>query len=259
MNKTALITGASSGIGEAFAYRFAMDGHNLVLVARRGERLRSIASVIRSKYSVVVHVFESDLSDMSQIDLLAEVMRNQDIRVDFLINNAGYGAHGAFSHSDYNFQEGMIDLNVKALTKLTRVFLGPMIGRGSGRILNVASIAAFQPGPMMAVYFASKAYVLSFSDAVGEELRGTGVTVSTLCPGPTASEFMEVSGMGAARMIKKWKLPTAQSVVNIAYDGMLKGKRLIIPGWINRLLVMSSRIFPTRMILLVTRYLQQPA
>jgi len=199
MNNTALVTGASSGIGLELARLFAGDGHDLVLVARSEGRLREIGEQLETAHGITATVVASDLSKPNAARDLVEALRAALIEIDVLVNNAGFGLSGAFIDNDPRTQLDMLQVNVVALTELTRLLLPPMVARRSGRILNVASTAAFAPGPLAAVYGATKAYVLSFSEAIGEELRHSGVTVTALCPGPTQSGFSAAAGAGSTR------------------------------------------------------------
>src|SRR2546423_6004428 len=195
MPSTALITGASSGIGLDLARLVAADGNNVVLVARSGDKLAELAAELESKHHIRAFVAPIDLADPGAPEELYHVLEEQGIAIDILINNAGFGTHGPFAEADLAAQMQMLQVNVAALTQLTWLFLQPMIRRKQGRIMNVASTAAFQPGPFMAVYYASKAYLLSFSEALANELHGTGVTVTTLCPGPTITGFQHRAGL----------------------------------------------------------------
>ena len=255
----ALITGASSGIGLELARLFAADGVDLVLVARRTERLEKLKIELEHRYKINAHVIASDLSlSQSPEEVFAETKR-MGLEIDCLVNNAGFGQLGEFSEIDWQKEADMIQLNVIALTHLTKLYLPEMLAKGRGRILNVASTAAFQPGPLMAVYFATKAYVLSFSSAIAEELRNTGVTVTTLCPGPTASEFQMVADMENVSMLKRRKLPTSAEVAEYGYNAMKKGKRIAIPGFSNKLLAFSTRFATTKMLTRIVHKLNKPA
>lgn len=193
---TALITGASAGLGDGFARALAKDGHELILTARRVDRLEALAAELRAAHGVAVHVFAADLADPGAPERLLGEIAAAGLAVDLLVNNAGYGARGDFATLDRDEQLGIVDVNCRALVALAHGVLPQMLARGSGGILNIASTAAFQPGPWMAVYYASKAFVLSFSEALHEEVRDQGVRVSALCPGPTRTEFADRAGMG---------------------------------------------------------------
>jgi short-subunit dehydrogenase len=231
---TALVTGASSGIGLEIARILAQD-HDVVLAARSGDKLEALAQELGNARVVAV-----DLSDPDgPRKLVAEVST-----VDVLVNNAGFGDWGPFVDAPADKLDEMIELNVGALTRLTRAYLPGMVERGSGRVMNVASTAAFQPGPLMAVYYATKAYVLSFSEALAEETRGSGVTVTALCPGPTASGFQAGSTMEESRLVKGRKLPTASSVAVYGVKAMNRGDVVAVPGMTNKVMAASIRFSP---------------
>lgn len=241
--ETALITGASSGIGRELAELFAADHANLVLVARRGDELERLARQLRSAYQVHVMVLTQDLTVAEGLDQLQEQLRQRDITVDVLANNAGFGATGHFADLSLERQLDMVRLNVVALTDLTRRFLPGMLQRGRGAVLNVASTAAFQPGPNMAVYFATKAYVLSLTEALAEEVRGTGVRVTCLCPGPTATEFGTVSGVDKTLLFRLGTMD-ARTVARHGIRALRRGRTIVIPGWISWLVAFSVRFTP---------------
>ena len=258
MNRqTALITGASSGIGLDLAHLFAADGHDVILVARSEQKLRELANELQSKHRVTAHVITSDLSRPDAPRELADAIRQRNIEVDFLVNNAGYGGIGSFAETDARLELDMIQVNIAALTHLTKLFLPPMLARKRGRILNVASTAAFQPGPFMAVYYATKAYVLSFSEAIAEEVSGSGVTVTALCPGPTSTGFADAADMKSTRLFTMRKPMTSMEVARVGYRAMERGKRVVVAGMANRLLAQSVRVTPRRMVVKVTRALQE--
>ncbi len=242
-NQTALVTGASYGIGRELAICCARGGFDLVLAARSGEKLRSLAAEITSRYPVKARALEADLGDPEAPERLEKAISSEGIEVAVLVNNAGFGANGPFASLAVEVQRELLQVNVVALTHLTRLLLPGMLGRRRGRILNVASTAAFQPGPLMAVYYASKAYVLSFSEALSEELRGTGVTVTALCPGPTASGFQARAEMQHARLFRRPAMD-AQRVAETGYAAMMAGKAVVVPGLLNRLLAQSVRVSP---------------
>jgi uncharacterized protein len=241
--ETALVTGASGGIGEEFAKLFASKGCDLVLAARSGDKLAKLAESLTAAHKIQVHSLPIDLSTAASPAQVRSFLESKKIAVDVLVNNAGFGTFGPFSESDLDIELAQIQLNVTTLTHLTRLLLPGMVRRGKGRILNVASTAAFQPGPMMAVYYATKAYVLSFSEALANELRGTGVTSTCLCPGPTRTGFNERAKLGGGGMLSKESvLMDAATVAKRGYDGMMKGRRLVIPGMLNKVLAHSTRI-----------------
>ena len=256
MKKTALITGATSGIGYELAYIHARQGGNLVLVARSIDKLEQIKKDLENKYKIDAYVIEKDLSlKDSAKDVYDEIVKN-NITVDYLINNAGFGDYGFFNESDWGKLERMINLNITALTQLTKLFINDMIKRRDGKIMNVASTAAFQSGPTMAVYYATKAYVLSFSEALSNEVKDNGITVTTLCPGATQSGFQEAASMQASRLVKGRILATSKEVAEYGYNAMLKGKSVAIHGILNYLLANSVRFFPRSAVVKITRFIQ---
>lgn len=238
MPNIALITGASAGLGVEFASQLARKGHRLVLVARREDRLQSLASLLGNARAVALDLAAPGAADRLVADLAAA-----DERVELLINNAGFGLHGRFTEIDAARQREMIDLNCGTLTDLCRAFAPAMVERRSGGILNVASTAAFQPGPGMAVYFATKAYVLSFSEALHEELKPHGVHVSALCPGPTRTEFGEVAGFEAQGAFDRLAMDSAP-VVRAGLKGLERNRAVVIPGLINKAGAQSTRLAP---------------
>jgi short-subunit dehydrogenase len=255
----ALVTGASSGIGLELARVLAREGHDLVLVARREPELRALAEELTSKFGVAATVVAVDLSLPDGARQVYDAVSAAGIDVDVLVNNAGFGGHGRFVDTSTANEQRMLAVNVVALTDLTKAFLPAMVSRGRGRILNVASTAAFQPGPFMAIYYASKAYVLSFTEALGEELDGTGVTATALCPGVVPSGFQDAAGLSAdAPMSKSPGAKSGEFVAQAGYDGMMHGKRVVIPGVLNKIGVQSLRIAPRRAVLRVVRKLHPP-
>lgn len=239
-----LITGASGGIGYELALLAAADKKNLILVARSAARLQEISTQLITKYAIDVKIIVADLSKKQEVQNLINKTSNENMNVDVLINNAGFGDFGDFAEADLTKNLAMIDLNIAALTHLTHFFLQKMKTNKSGKIMNVASIAAFMPGPGMSVYYASKAYVLSFSEALSRELKGSGVSVTALCPGPTDSGFAAASGLGKSLMHRLMPAATPASVAKTGYKAMQKGKAIEIPGFINKLSTFSPRITP---------------
>ena len=252
--QTALITGPSSGIGLDLARLFAADGYNLVLVARSEGKLRDLAAELSAKFGINADVIPADLTVPNAAQTIVASLKTN---VDVLVNNAGFGQAGQFVEIDLQRQLDMIQVNVVALTQLTHLLLRPMVARNRGRILNVASTAAFQPGPRMAVYYATKAFVLSFSEALSDELRHTAVTVTTLCPGPTTTGFAAAADMTKSRLFKVMRPMSSVEVAKIGYEGMKKGKRLVITGAMNRMLVQSLRISPRRLVTRIAGRLQE--
>jgi uncharacterized protein len=255
MGKTALITGASGGIGYELARIHAEHGGDLVLVARTKEKLDEIKQDLESRYNVHVHTIQKDLSLHGSAYEVYNKVNDLNIEIDYLINNAGFGDFHLFTETDWPKQEKMISLNVTTLTHLTRLFLPHMITRGNGKILNVASLASFSPGPTMSVYFATKAYVLSFSEALSEELRGKGITVTALCPGSTESSFHTVAHDG--KVPKERKMPSSGEVADYGYRSMIKGKTVAVPGIINKLMATSVRFLPRSFVVRSVRKIQE--
>lgn len=238
----AIVTGASSGIGLEFSTIFAHKQVNVALVSRNVNALNSLANTLRTN-GVKVLVIPLDLSVMEQVKDLVKVLDKKKIIPRYLINNAGFGDFGYFTETKWEKEEKMLDLNIKALTYLTKVYAKVMKIEGRGAIVNVASGAAFQPGPLMAVYFATKAYVLHFSEAVAEELSGTGVTITTLCPGPTQSNFWRAAGKESSFGFMG-KMPCSRLVAEYGYQSMLRGDKVAIYGLTNRLGAFMVRLLP---------------
>lgn len=254
-SKTALITGASGGIGKDFAIKFAQEGHDLIIVARSEDKLNDLAAELQNTHPLSVSVIAADLSTVDAADRLYEAIAEQGLQVDILVNNAGYATYGKFWELDYEREMRMIRLNVHTLAALTHRFLPAMIERGHGKILNVASTAAFQPGPLMANYYATKAFVLSFSEALHNELEGTGVSVTALCPGPTESGFQSRAEMTDSKLVQNG-LMKSMDVVNIGYDALQKGRPVVVPGLRNKVLALSTRLIPRQQIVKIVRRMQ---
>jgi short-subunit dehydrogenase len=250
----ALVTGASAGIGRELATILAREGHDLVLVARREAELADLARELKERYGVDSRVLPADLSQADAVQHLVDSLG--DGPVDVLVNNAGFGGHGAFAERSRDDDMRMVAVNITALTDLTKLLLPRMVARGRGRVLNVASTAAFQPGPFMAVYYASKAYVLSLSEALAEETRGTGVTVTCLCPGVTITEFQQVAGVEGITLNRALTM-SASDVAEAGYKGMTRGRRLVIPGVHNKVGVQSVRVSPRGAVLKVVKALHR--
>ncbi|MCA6462701.1 MAG: SDR family oxidoreductase [Chitinophagaceae bacterium] len=253
---TALITGASNGIGLELAKIHAAKGDQLVLVARNKSKLDELKLELEKTYKISVYTIGKDLSAMNAGQEIFDETSKQQIHIDYLINNAGFGDFGMFVETDWNKEAQMIQLNITALTQLTKLYLKEMVNRGSGKIMNVASTAAFQSGPTMAVYYATKAYVLSFSEAIDNEVRDKGVTVTALCPGATESGFQAAAAMEESNLVKGRKLPTSKEVAEYGYESMMKGRTVAIHGFMNYLLANSVRFIPRAMVVKVTRKLQ---
>jgi short-subunit dehydrogenase len=256
--QTALVTGASAGIGIDLAECFAQDGYNLILAARTEPALREVADRLATTFHINATPIAADLGLIGGGRRLADEIAKNNLSVDVLVNNAGYGMAGAFNGSDAAGQLGMIDLNDRALVELTHIYWPAMLARGRGGVLNVASTAAFQPGPLMAIYYASKAFVLSFSEALWEEARGTGVKVSCLCPGPTVSKFRERAGTGKRRLSKTGAPMPSMRVARMGYDAWQANQRVMITGLRNRLGASFARFMPRAMVLRTVRNLQSP-
>lgn len=253
---TALITGASSGIGHELARVFAQRGYDLVLVARGREQLLYVAGQLREQADVTVHVIVKDLARPAAAEELVAELRGSSLAIDVLVNNAGVGAYGPFADTPLPAMIELMHVNMATLTQLTRLLLPDMIQRKSGKVLNVASTAAFQPGPLMAVYYASKAYVLSLSEALADEVAGSGVTVTALCPGPTRSAFQQRAGVQHTRLMSG-RIMDAASVARIGYDGLMQGRPVVIPGLRNRLLVLAVRLVPRSVVTRAVRHMQE--
>lgn len=254
--KTALITGPSSGIGLELARIFARENHNLVLVARSADKLRQLASELEKAHGTRSLILAADLSEPGAPAYVLDQTTRAGITVDVLVNNAGFGQYGRFAENDLEECLRQIQVNVTALTHLTRLYLPEMIDRGSGRILNVASTAAFQPGPLMAVYYATKAYVLHFSEAIANEVQASGVTVSCLCPGPTATEFHKRASATDLNLLR-YGVMDAHAVAEDGYRGLMSGKPVVISGWKNWLVAQSVRFSPRQLVVAVARKLQE--
>ena len=255
--QTALVTGGSGGIGLEIAKVLARKGFDLALVARHRDSLEAAAGQIEGKYEVKAHVFAADLRRREAPRAIFDFLRNDGISVEILVNNAGFGLGGEFSESDITRELEMIQVNIAALTHLTKLFLPAMIKAKSGRILNLASTAAFVPGPMMAVYYATKAYVLSFSEALAEELRNSGVTVTALCPGPTRTEFATTAHVTESRLFTLFGMDDAASVAEYGVAAMMHGRRVAIPGIRNKLVAQAHRISPRSVTAKISRMAQE--
>jgi short-subunit dehydrogenase len=253
----ALVTGASSGIGLELATILARDGYDLILVARRAERLEQIGKGLREEYGAAATSIVRDLSEPESPRAIAEEAAARGMAIEVLVNDAGLGVHGFFAETSLDQERAMIQVNIVALTELTKRLLPGMLERRRGRILNVASTAAFQPGPLMAVYYATKAYVLSFSEALANETAGTGVTVTALCPGPTITEFQKRAGMEETRLFRSPLVRDARSVALDGYAGMRRGKRVVVPGAGNWLFAQLVRLAPRPFVLGAVRRVQE--
>src|ERR1700728_1869543 len=255
---TTLITGASGGIGYERAKLFARDHHNVVLVARSADKLTQVATELQA-HGVTVKTIALDLATPLAPKFLFDRLQSEATPIDVLINNAGFGAYGEFATMPEEEILGQIQLNITALTELTRLFLPAMFERRSGRIMNVASTAAFQPGPLMAVYYATKAYVLSFSEALANELRGSGVTVCCFCPGATNTGFAKRAGLEGSRLFKQIGATNVEAVARDGYRGLMAGRTLVISGMHNWLVAESVRFAPRKLVTAVSRWINEKA
>lgn len=253
MSKTALITGASGGLGREFAIIHASKGDNLVLVARTKDKLDKLKLELENQFGVSVYVIVKDLSEQYSPKAIYEELKTRKIQVDYLINNAGFGDFGLFSECNWEKQLEMINLNVTALTYMTRLFLPDMIMNKFGKILNLASTAAFQPGPTMSVYFATKAFVLSFSEAIANELTDTGVTLTALCPGATDTGFKAASALADSNLFKGNQIASSREVAEFGYSKMMEGKTVVIHGFVNNIMAQSVRFAPRKIVTSITR------
>jgi len=245
MAETVLITGTTSGIGHELARLFAKNGFNLITVARNIDKLREDAKMLTREYGVVIDVIQKDLAYQNAGKELYDEVKSTGHNVDILVNNAGVGVWGEFSETDINDEINMINLNLVTPTVLTKFFLNDMRDQNRGRIMNLASLASFQPGPLMSLYYATKAYILHFTEAIAEELKDTNITVTALCPGPTDTYFEERSDSETTRMFQtEFMVMNAKEVAEIGYSGLMDGKRIIIPGLKNQLMRQIERILP---------------
>lgn len=256
--QTVLITGASGGIGREFAVLFAQHGDNLALVSRNREQLLALGQELHARHGVGITVLPYDLAEPDAPPRLLDELRQRDITVDTLINNAGFGAYGAFDEMELTTLLQMLQVNITALTHLARLLLPGMLARDAGKILNVASTAAFYPGPLMAVYYASKAYVLSFSEALAGEVQGTGVTVSVLCPGATRTGFQRRARLEGSR-VSRFDVMEPAAVARAGYRGLQAGHTVIIPGILNKLVAEVPRLLPRGVLTRLVRAVQEQA
>jgi len=257
INKTALVTGASTGIGNELSRLLAQDGYNLVITARSKEKLKNLAAELEEKYNVFVTVIAKDLSQPNSPGEIFNETQKQQLNISVLINNAGYGSFGEFLDLDIENEINMLQVNILALTHLTYLYAKEMMNTGGGRILNVASTAAFQPGPLMSVYYASKAYVLHFSEALANEFKNKGITITTLCPGPTKTNFQERADMQESKLVKGKRIMDAAIVASEGYLGMKAGRTLVIPGIQNKIMSLGIKFFPRGFVTNVVRNIQE--
>lgn len=248
MNNVVLITGASGGLGLELAKIFAENKNNLLLVARSAEALSDLKITLEAEHGITVHVLPRDLTEESSADELYAYAVENGLNVEVLVNNAGFGDFGEFCVRSWEKQRDMVRLNVLALMRLTYLFLPAMKDRGRGKILNLASLAAFQPGPLMSVYYASKAFVLSFSEALSVELKKTGVTVTALCPGPVRTGFEKNAELSNSGLFKNLKVASPQRVALYGYKKLMKGKPVAVQGGMNKFLVFINRFAPRALV-----------
>ncbi|HBT18978.1 MAG TPA: short-chain dehydrogenase [Clostridiaceae bacterium] len=247
MEGYALITGATSGIGLELALNFAKDGISLILVARGEEKLKELKSRFETDYAVDVRVYAKDLTKDKAAEELYEAIMEEGLQVDYLVNNAGFGSFGRLVDTDLSVEKDLVKLNVLSLLEMNKRFVKPMAERGYGYVLNVASLAAFMPGPVMANYYASKAYVLSLSEAMHEELKHQGVKVSALCPGPVKTGFQERAKMQKTPASKAFMME-AKAVADIGYLGMWRGKAVVVPGTFEKVIPVLTRLLPRSLV-----------
>jgi uncharacterized protein len=252
----AVITGASSGIGFEIAELFAKDGVHLILIARQQDVLHQMADRFREKYNIQVIVMRCDLSRVEEALEVYQQVKKLRLHVQYLVNSAGFGDFGYFIETDWKKENEMINLNISTLTYFTKVFAQDMVKHGKGKILNLGSTASFLPGPLMAVYFATKGYVLQLCVALAEELKGTGVTITTLCPGPTESGFQATAHMSESKIVRGKNLPSSKEVAEFGYKAMMAGKTTAIHGRRNAFFVMLSRILPMSVVAQMVRKAQ---
>jgi short-subunit dehydrogenase len=260
MEKTAIITGASSGIGYEIAKLFAADGISMLLVARSADKLQQLQTELQQKYPALkIHILSIDLSKANAAVELFNFAQTQGLQVEYLVNNAGFGAYGYFHETDWDTEAQMIALNITALTQLCKLFLPAMLYAGKGKILNVASTAAFVPGPLMAVYYATKAYVLSFSEALATELKGKNITVTALCPGPTETGFESTANLEESKLFRNQKVATAEEVAEYGYKAMMKGRTIAIEGLGNKFMTFSVRFSPRWLVRRMVKWMSEKA
>ncbi|EGV42555.1 SDR family oxidoreductase [Bizionia argentinensis JUB59] len=255
MSKTVLITGGASGLGYELALLFAKDNYNLILIDIDADKLKAAEKSIKKSFSVELQTMRKDLC---RLNISEEIMSELGgVHIDALVNNAGFGFYGAFHEVDWARQSQMLNLHVITTTHLTKLVLDGMVERGHGKILNLSSLAAFQPGPLMSLYYATKGYILSFSEAIANELKGTGVTVTALCPGPTKTSFQEVVAVNCSENKITFNMASPQAVAAFGYKAMMSGKSVAIPGGINKILGFLPRFIPRNMATRIVRKIQE--
>ncbi len=252
--KTALITGASSGIGYELAKIFAQNGHPLILVARNEGTLNQLADELRAEFNVTVKVIRKDLSLITAAQEVIDELEREEVSVDILVNNAGFDVYGYFYETDLTKELQMIQVNLVTLTQLTKLLVGDMVKRKYGRVLNLGSTGSFVPSPLNAGYSATKAYVLSFSEAIAEELQGSGVTVTCLCPGATKTEFQKRARMGETRLLR-FGVMDARTVAQLGYRGLMAGRRVIVTGLNNQVQIFLLRFLPRTLVVKLSKFM----
>lgn len=252
-NKIALVTGAASGLGYEFSLLLAHDNYTIIMVDIDKDKLEKAKEIIQFTYDVKIKILVKDLSKPNVAD---EIFEDINVPVDVLINNAGFGLFGFFAKTKWQRECDMLNLHVNTTTRMTKLALKSMIRKGHGKILNVASLAAFQPGPFMSIYYASKAYLLSFSQAIANELKGTGISVTVLCPGPTRTSFQEVVSSNSSKNRIKFNMASAREVARCGYTAMMKGRTVAIPGMFNKFLAFLPRIVPRSIAANIVRKIQ---
>jgi len=257
MENVVLITGASSGIGLEFSKIFAREGYNLLLIARNERKLFSLKKELERDYKIKAEILPKDLYKRHSAEEIYKFTKEKNIQVEILVNNAGFGDFGEFASSNLKKQEEMIDVNVRALVKLTYFYLNDMKEKNRGKIMNVASLAAFQPGPLMAVYYATKAFVLSFTEALSVELKDTKIKVSALCPGPTKTGFEEKANLESSGLFKNLKNATAKEVAEYGYKKLMKGRVVAVHGFKNKTIAFGGKVFPRSIVRYVTYLIQK--
>lgn len=255
-DETVLITGASGGIGLELSKHFAKNGYDPVLVARSTDKLKGLKDDLSSQFGVKVIIISKDLSDSKAPQEIYEELKKEAVNIDILVNNAGFGGAGKFSETSLKRELDIMTVNMAVPVVLTKFFLPGMLERKKGKILNVASTAAFVPGPFMSIYYATKAFVLSFSEALTNELKGTGVTVTALCPGPTSTGFQKEANVESSRLFS-FNVSNAEDVARAGYKALMKNKAVVIPGIFNKLLIQSARFAPRKEVTAIARWMQE--
>lgn len=255
--KTVLITGASGGIGKGIAEAAARDGWDLLLSARRAESIEAFAADWRQRYNIAINVIAADLAEPGGAQTLFDAVAARGIAIDMLVNNAGVGVYGEFIDTDLDAELAMLRLNVEAPTVLAKRFLPQLVERG-GRILNISSIAAFPPGPFLAVYYASKAYLLAWSEGIAEELAGCGVRVTAYCPGPTRTHFQQAAAAERSAVFNSKRMPDGDAVGQAAWRAALAGRRVVVHGLFNKLQVFGMRFTPRIVLAKIVRLISRP-